>query len=342
MLKRLARRTDGITNLAGLLEHLQIALELEHATIPPYLCALYSIQEGHNQEAARVIRSVVMEEMLHMTLVANVLNALGGQPSVNHKEFVPTYPTTLPHSDGSFEVSLRKFSPEAVDTFLKIERPATPHSPPEAEHYHTIGQFYEAIEEGLKLVCKDGNPFKGDRKRQIGPEYYYGGGGAVVVVTNLESALRALTEIVEQGEGLPLAISDGDSKLLGEPEEPAHYFRFKEIQLGRCYQIADTPASGPRGPAFPVDWAAVYNMRPNPKIKDYERGGELHLAAEDFNRTYMTLLTLLHRSFNGEPNLLFDVVGVMYDLKYKAIRLMKIPFGDKETTAGPSFEYTCC
>ena len=71
-----------ITDLESLRHHLQEALEIEHATIPPYLCALYSIPEGSNREAASVIRSVVMEEMLHLTLVANVMNAVGGTPAI--------------------------------------------------------------------------------------------------------------------------------------------------------------------------------------------------------------------------------------------------------------------
>lgn len=42
----------AITSIESLREHLQWALELEHATIPPYLCALYSIKKGHNVESA--------------------------------------------------------------------------------------------------------------------------------------------------------------------------------------------------------------------------------------------------------------------------------------------------
>src|SRR5690606_14644850 len=37
-----------ITTVASLRTHLQWALELEHSTIPPYLCALYSIPDGSN------------------------------------------------------------------------------------------------------------------------------------------------------------------------------------------------------------------------------------------------------------------------------------------------------
>ena len=68
----------AIDSLEALRRHLQWALELEHSTIPPYLCALYSIREDANPAAAELVRSVFMEEMLHMTLVANVLNAVGG------------------------------------------------------------------------------------------------------------------------------------------------------------------------------------------------------------------------------------------------------------------------
>ena len=60
-----------------LLAWLQTALELELATIPPYLVALLSIQLPGNRASAEIIRSVMMEEMLHLVLVANVLNAVG-------------------------------------------------------------------------------------------------------------------------------------------------------------------------------------------------------------------------------------------------------------------------
>ena len=39
---------------------------LEFATIPPYLTAMYSIKAGENRQVYDVIRSVVMQEMLHM------------------------------------------------------------------------------------------------------------------------------------------------------------------------------------------------------------------------------------------------------------------------------------
>jgi hypothetical protein len=338
MLDRFRRHSDRIETLDQLRRHLQTAVELEHATIPPYLCGLYSIKGGGNREAARVIKSVVMEEMLHLALAANVLNALGGEPSLNHAGFVPAYPAELPHSDGSFHVGLEKFSPGAVKTFLKIERPAQPGARPQTEHYHTIGQFYAAIEDGLRRLCRGDRHFAGDPERQVTGELFYGGGGRVAAVTGRRSALAALEEIVHQGEGLPHSLSDGDDRLFGQPRQYAHYFRFKEILCGRFYGTRDTPSSGPSGPEFPVAWDAVYDMRPNPKAEDHPEGSELRQKCDEFNAAYADLLDVLHRGFNGEPRLLLESAGLMYDLKYRAVALMRTPIDGGPLTAGPTFE----
>src|ERR1700750_3516779 len=99
-----------VHTLDDLREHLQWAIELEHSTLPPYLCALYSIKPGTNAEAVAVITSVFIEEMLHMTLAANLLNAVGGTPVLDHPGFIPRYPAFLPHRADAFQVSLEPFS----------------------------------------------------------------------------------------------------------------------------------------------------------------------------------------------------------------------------------------
>jgi len=323
---------------------LQWAIELEHATIPPYLCGLYSIREGSNPQAVEAIRSVLVEEMLHLTLAANILNAVGGFPLLDSPTMLPSFPTYLPHSNRAFEVSLTKFSREAVATFLRIERPAADEGIPEDDDYETIGQFYEAIEEGLtRLTGELGEAavFSGDPARQITDEPYYGGGGRIVVVGDLESALAALTEIVDQGEGLQdQEIWDDDQSMFHpDREEVAHYFRFDELALGRSYQPGDTPQSGPSGAEFTVDWEAVHNMRPNPRRRDYPEGSEPRVQMEAFNRSYSGILHLLHRAFNASPRLLAVAMGAMYGLKEQAVALMTLPSGDGTTTVGPSFEY---
>ena len=99
-------------------------MQLEHATIPPYLTALYSLHPGNNSDALHILRVVVVEEMLHLTLVANVMNAVGGTPDLTQPDFVPAYPAYLPDGEKDFQVDLQPFSKDAVKTFLKIERPA--------------------------------------------------------------------------------------------------------------------------------------------------------------------------------------------------------------------------
>jgi CDGSH-type Zn-finger protein len=334
----------AVTDVGSLRRHLQWAIELEHGTLPPYLCAVYSIKAGHNVAAAEAVHSVFMEEMLHLTLAANLLNAVGGSPRIDTPELLPRYPIHLPHSNCAFEVPLQRFSPEAIETFLKIERPAPHGAVPADENYETIGQFYAAIREALEPLARtlgEAALFSGDRRRQVTDDLYYGGSGRIIAVHDLESALAALEEIVEQGEGLDYQhVWDGDREMFHpEREEVAHYFRFQEIAAGRQYRRGDTPQSGPTGEALTVDWDAVWPMRANPCSADYREGSEARVQLDAFNRSYCAVLHLLEESFNGSPRLLAVATGEMYALRQQAIELMRLPSGDGETTVGPSFEY---
>ena len=107
---------------------LQTAIELEHATIPVYLYALYSLEPGRNAIVADMLRSVVLEEMTHMGLAANLLNAVGGSPVIARPGFVPAYPGPLPGTvGGDLEARLDRLSLDLVENvFMKIEEPETP------------------------------------------------------------------------------------------------------------------------------------------------------------------------------------------------------------------------
>jgi hypothetical protein len=318
---------------------LQTAITLELSTIPPYLCALYSIHEGRNTEAAGLIESVVMEEMLHVVLAANVLNAIGGSPRIDRRKFAPKYPTTLPHSDGRIVINLQRFSPEALVTFRRIERPEPPGTPPGVEGYHTIGQFYAGVELGLQQLAAKKNIFTGKATKQIdGVEHVYGMAHAPCAVHDLDSALRALTIIVDEGEGIDHTIHDGDTAL-GEGELLAHFYRFDEIAKGRRYLSSDTPRTGPTGSPLPVDFDAVWPMRPNHRVEDLPPGSEVRALTDEANRVYTDLLHCLHRGLNGAPDELTGAVGLMWSLRWKATALMRIPVGSAGATAGPTFQW---
>ncbi|EIZ77911.1 hypothetical protein WSK_3582 [Novosphingobium sp. Rr 2-17] len=115
-----------ITDIDQLQAYLQVALQLEHATLPPYLTTAYSARIEANKPAIDIIRAVGKEEMLHLTLAANLLNAVGGQPNLNAPDFVPKFPAHLPTGQNDFRVGLERLSEHAIDIFLAIERPTPP------------------------------------------------------------------------------------------------------------------------------------------------------------------------------------------------------------------------
>ncbi|GAB2656922.1 ferritin-like domain-containing protein [Nocardia goodfellowii] len=334
----------AIDTLEDLRRHLQWAIELEHATIPPYMCALFSLEPGGNVEVAQVISSVFVEEMLHLALAANLLNAVGGEPRLDSPELLPAYPHPLPHGDQTVHVQLAPFGPEALELFLSIEQPAALRALPESEGYHTIGQFYAALELGLRtLVDTLGEQvvFCGDPNRQLDEMHFNSGGGRVIPVHDLKSALAALAEIVEQGEGAARTqVWDGEKDVFHpERDQVAHYYRFLELREGRRFQAGDTPRSGPTGEPITFDPDKVLPMRLNPRMADYPVDSAVRRAQEQFNNTYCLLLYLLEDTFNGNPAQMRDALGAMYALKSQAQALMAMPSGDGHTTAGPTFEY---
>jgi hypothetical protein len=342
-----------IRTVGDLHRYLYAAMQLEHATLPPYLTALYSIRPSTNLDAYHVIRVVAVEEMLHLTLVANIYNAVGGTPDLTGADFVPSYPAYLPDGEDDFQVHLQPFSRDAVESFLSIERPdsapdeqsrllprsdhdghhftATPHDP--GMRFYSIGEFYEEIRRGLEHLSGEMGDalFSGDPARQVGPEYYYSGGGEVVPVTDLASATAAIRLISEQGEGLGGGIYDHEGEL-------SHYYRFRQLAIGKYYQEGDQPDEA-TGPPLPTDWDAVYPVKRNARLEDYPEGSELRAAAEDFNRQYAEFLAMLTRAFTGQPELLIEGVAVMFRLKELITALIRNPIpGQEAVNAAPTFE----
>jgi hypothetical protein len=216
-------------------------------------------------------------------------------------------------------------------------------APAQADAYDTIGQFYDAIRRGLLEVCTElgeAAVFCGAPARQVTPEFSYGGAGRVIAVHDLDSALAALGEIVEQGEGASRCqVWDGDHDMFHpERDEVGHYYRLEELRVGRRFRRGDTPQTGPSGEPIGIDWDGVRRMQVNQRIADRVPGDPIRTAQEAFNSSYCRLLALLDSSFNGHPELLGAAVGGMYDLKRQAEELIRMPTGNG-FTAGPTFEY---
>ena len=324
---------------------LQQALKLEVATIPPYLYALYSLIPGCNNVVARIIESVVIDEMLHATLVANVMNALGGRPRLDPAHTIPDYPSQLPGSvEHGLVVPLAPCSKFLIGcVFMEIEEPEVPLDfqrktnpglgPPPGT---TIGSFYRAIME--HMIALSPAAFSGAPDRQIGPHLMPG----AVVVTDCASACEAISTIIDQGEGT--ATSPLDAVNTGRM---AHYYRFAEIVYGG--QLVKNPTAGPYDPPesqyfydaskpIPFDAAGIYGVATNPRRATYKPGSVGQVANDNFNYTYTTLFTVLDRIFDGEQYRFDSVVGLMMSLRQQALDMMSGT--DTEfRPIGPSFEY---
>jgi hypothetical protein len=334
---------------------LQTAIELELATIPPYLVALLSIRLPNNREPAELIRSVMIEEMLHLALVANVLNAVGGRPRLD-KDAIPRYPLQMKFEgkvfeDRQFWIDLAPFSKAAIEIFMQIEKPQEPQRPAGLTDEIvmidvpalTIGGFYAEIVKLLEEM-EDESPgmvFVGKPELQIKKDYYWSGGGQIVAVHDLASAKEALDLVITQGEG---AWSSGQWRAAAEfssPLQMGHYYRFSEIFYGHRYKGSDDPSKPPTGDKINVDYKEVYPLKKNPRSADYKSSRELRELNDEFNQRYSDMLRQLQEAMNGSPKTLYTaIMDSMHHLTPIAHKMMKTAIRPGQSTTGcPTFEW---
>jgi len=329
--------------LDGLKSALQNAIELEHSTIPPYLYALYSIKPGENLEVAGLIKGIVIQEMLHMALDCNILNAIGGAPDIDTPCFIPNYPGPLPGGvEAQLSVGLAPLTKQLVnDVFMVIEEPEDPlHFPVlelaavEGKPPETIGQFYAGIVQQLKQLSAEGNIFTGDPRRQLTTGF---GTLQQIHVHDLASAISAIGLIVEQGEGTHTSPLDPE-------HQPAHYYRYAEIYYGK--KLIPNPDHTPGAPPYvygghsiEFNPAGIWPVVSNPSLQPYAPGSKAANLNDTFNYTYTALLKSLHLVFNGEPDRLGPAIGLMESMKEQALTMMSTVIVPGQT-AGPTFQYT--
>jgi len=309
---------------------LQQALELELTTIPPYLYALWSIKD-RSSRAAELIVDVVAEEMLHMALVANLLNAVGGAPRLTGPNAVPAYPCMLPgHVQQGLTVGLRRCDAAQLQVFKQIETPETPvhvERALAAGQPITIGHFYDGLADAIDEL---GPPiFTGDPGRQL-RDWPIEGEGELRPLADPAGARWAINLIKQQGEGA----SDQDP--LDRDGELGHHYVFWEIIEGKeIVRQGDHWAFAGAPIPFPETFPAV----DDPRVASLPAGSRALALAVEFNESYRNLLAALERTFDGHPKALRGALGVMYALKVQAIDLFKEPSGRGDgTVAGPTFE----
>ncbi|MCU0239553.1 MAG: ferritin-like protein [Pyrinomonadaceae bacterium] len=306
--------------LDDLRSHLQTAIDVELSTIPIYLYTYYSINRQPSlpaklddsprgdaiatfaNKAGGILMSVAVEEMLHLSLVSNILKSLGGNPKIYGQS--PThYPTNLDHHKKGFSIGLSKLTANQLKEFLAVEKPAPPKPDPEPDQWETLGQFYQYIASLVKLTEKSNysNP-----DNQLAPEkgYYASNNvdtvypnsafyikkpenphdpaargadvaqypnspnsGNLVKITCKEDALKAITEISEQGEGYPLDPKhEYDDR---DKSEKSHWYKYDAL-LKEYNKLALTPdelalivhpfPTSKRTKDFPAEFQPIINL----------------------------------------------------------------------------------
>jgi hypothetical protein len=232
---------DGIASTDDLKAALQTAMQLEFSTIPPYLCAEWSIDFNNDPDnVATMIHGVVIQEMYHFALAGNTLSAIGGTPSIANAAFIPTYPTnTLPGGiPQQLAVDLLPLSKAQLEVFMQIEYPEFPPvalmaGPPPA----TIGAFYDTIAKALTTNNPTINP--------SAPSVTY---DTVAPITSIAEAVAAIQRIKAEGEGT----AQSPDQPTVDGKQFAHYYVFKQIhegkqliQVGNKWQFTGPPIHFP-------------------------------------------------------------------------------------------------
>lgn len=332
------QRLDTIDDLHTALAN---AIALELATIPPYLTALFSIKPGANAAAGTIIRSVVIEEMLHLSLDCNMLNAVGDRPQLPGA--VLRYPSELPMGIGDkpgkpLVVPLARLSHKSIRGFMTIEEPERPLEFPDARahldaaaaaEYHTIGEFYAAV--GQLMTKLGEGAFTGASERQvtgwIGTHYLH-------PVFCLKDALNAITLIVDQGEGTSTSPA-------ADPEELAHYYRFEQIHRQASLNPDPTAPDGYEWgqPAISLADNGVWPMIDNPPCVPLPEGSPVERVSDQFDATFTALVNDLQRTFDGAPHVLGSALAQMHALRIEAQALVPLNVPGTAGTAGPRFLY---
>lgn len=304
---------------------LQIAISLEHATLPPYVAATYSL-EVQSFTAYNLIRSIAMEEMVHMAAVCNILAALGGVPQI--KSLKPAYPAQgLPGgAEPDLFVCLAPVSKPQLENFMRLEAPASLLDPKYAsETYESIANFYAAIRAAIvanaDAVCAAIRA-AGPKPNQVGDNI----GFSTIVWTDKATCLRqilaAIDSITAQGEGLVKNVFHAGS---GSEAEESHYARFAQIYFG--HQLSQ-PGYGtqPTRENLP-EFFRGYHI-PFPRVTNtlvVPADGYARLLAQDPNKDavtkdlalvdsgYSQMLANLDASWNGDPAKWWPTLGAAVD-----------------------------
>ena len=317
---RLLAVPEDLRGSAWIRSALQVAVELELATIPAYLCGWWSVKD-RGSEAARLIRRIVGDEMFHLGVVSNLLVAMGGQPQI--RDAAPSYPGPLPGGvrDG-VTVYLSGLTKSLVhDVMMAIEAPETPLAQSE-DTSPTVGAFYNELQKAFRSTAPELST-RGQLSEHIGSD-------VLKPIENLDDVEWALEMVKEQGEGTASSPSD-----TFEDDHPAHYYAFGEIYHGRRLRKVGGKWEFT---GSPVPFPDVRPMARVPEGGWPDPSTHVRQLLNRFDAAYHSVLNSLDHAWDGGgPRALNTAVHAMRGLEAPAIELMETAIPGGSGTYGPEF-----
>ncbi|WP_084187234.1 ferritin-like domain-containing protein [Andreprevotia chitinilytica] len=338
-----------------LLHTLSEAAEIEHNLMCCYLYASWSLkteaddppdERDELQRWRRIILDVAIDEMAHLALVGNLMNAIGGVAHFNR----PNFPIAPGYHPAAMQVRLAPFNRDTLQHFVHLERPEGDDEPdgagfahtstyvrglhgltltPTAQDYLTVGHLYRSVEAGLRALSEtlgEAALFCGDPALQVGPSVV--GLKGLIAVTDLASACQAIATIVEQGEGAQDNAPDG------------HYHRFISVREAYEAMLARNPDFVP---AHPAATNPVMRKPPDPQGRVWVANAEAQSVLDLANATYELMLQCLAQGFaandQAEKKLMIDAaIKLMQAVDPLGKQLARIKANDQDAcNAGMSF-----
>jgi len=344
-------------------------------------------------KAASLVMSVVIEEMLHMALTSNVKQSLFGPPSLAGEDNLPLFPAHLPGHEPYFPINAAKLTQDQLKTFLLIESPEAFTGKDDNDkgviEYETIGDFYRMIMHCVTDNYANDASYDTSRPQLLPGRGHYGpnsintvhydknhnpvfpsddDSGNLVHVTDVGAALKAMNEVVEQGEGHqggdhltssgapicpdvdwndPSSINPEDFDDPGK-DELSHFAKFLSLYCEGEHLIQKFQDAGLDFHSF-----FVYSFPDNPRLAateghiDYASSKDASDIMKVINAVYTYTFLMVEACYYNEGNTQFEVfmLGVHKSMIWvlselcNAAKKMTISVGKDTYNVGPTFEW---
>lgn len=214
--------------------HARVAVAIELYTIPFYTTVMTSIKDEQS-DVYKIIRGVLIEEMMHMQLAANLCVALDTIPLFQ----IPNYdlPVVFLNPGATLDADMGPLDNKSISAMLAIETPEPASTKKlDAEFpYSSIGEMYAALLDGIQKVGVGQFSWTASNQQERWATQGYS-----QIIKTIVDAKEAVKAIGEQGEGRETDIA------IPTPHTPSNF------PVDMKYQMNNSASSGAPYKASPI------------------------------------------------------------------------------------------